>query len=317
MFLNSLAEAKPGALFLAPPLEEIFPEAARSRQIRLFVLRLDKIHPQMGGNKYYKLLDSLQVALAQNYRTLLTFGGAFSNHLYATAAAGKIFGLATLGLVRGEPVMPLNPTLAFAEKAGMQLHYLDRATYRRKNEAGFIEALRNQHGDFFLLPEGGTHPLALGGTARIYQQLPPEVDFVSLPVGTGGTMAGLMTALKNGQKVLGFAVLKNAGFLWGQMQLLLQQHFALVGQTYPPSLSDWMKARATLLLDYHGGGYARVPPALIDFCHQFEQEWQIPIEPVYSGKMFWGLWDLLQKGAFPEGSRIVALHTGGLQNKPA
>ncbi|GAB4399511.1 MAG: pyridoxal-phosphate dependent enzyme [Microscillaceae bacterium] len=310
-----MAKAKHEALFLRPPLEEIFPEAARSRQIRLFVLRLDKIHPQMGGNKYYKLLDSLQAALAQNYRTLLTFGGAFSNHLYATAAAGKIFGLTTLGLVRGERVMPLNPTLAFAEEAGMQLHYLDRATYRRKTEAGFIEELRKQYGDFFLLPEGGTHALALRGTARIYQELPPDFDFVCLPVGTGGTMAGLMTALKNGQKALGFAVLKNAGFLWDEMQLLLQQYFALSGQACPLALSDWMSARATLLLDYHGGGYARTPPVLIDFCRQFEQDWQIPIEPVYSGKMFWGLWDLLQKGAFPEGSCIVALHTGGLQNR--
>lgn len=265
--------------------------------------RDDLIHPALSGNKWRKLKYNLIEAERQNQNTLLTFGGAYSNHIHATAAAGKLFGINTIGMIRGERHEPLNPTIQFATEQGMHLDYMDRQTYRRKTESEVIDQLKEKYGDFYLVPEGGSNQFALPGCAEIIDELNEQLDneygYVCTACGSGGTLAGLISA-KPKQKLLGFAVLKGAGFLNDDVKRLLG------GADY----NNWQ-----INLDYHFGGYAKKDQVLIGFCEAFENEFNIPIEPIYSGKMFYGLFDLISKDFFPKMATIVALHTGGLQAK--
>ncbi|MDO7873101.1 pyridoxal-phosphate dependent enzyme [Hymenobacter sp. ASUV-10] len=255
-------------------------------------------------NKARKLKYNLQAARQQRHDTLLTFGGAYSNHIAAVAAAGRQHGLRTIGLIRGEATQPLNPTLAQAVADGMQLHYLDRASYRRRAEPDFQAELLQQHGPAYLLPEGGTNALALPGCAElvadIRQQI-PDFDVLAVPAGTGGTLAGLLCGLGEQQQALGVAALKNGGFLRGEVDALTQQ---AVGQ----KLENY-----TIETGYHFGGYARHSADLLAFIREFQAQHSVLLDPVYTSKMLFGVLDLIRQGRWAAGSTVVAIHTGGLQ----
>jgi len=291
------------------PVQEIQNNLLQSSGVRLFVKRDDLIHPQVSGNKWRKLKYNLLDAKKENQNTLLTFGGAFSNHIYATAAAGKVFGFKTIGLIRGERMEPLNPTLAYAEEVGMELHFITRSEYRQKADTAYQKQLRIQFGDFFLIPEGGTNESAIKGcselVAEVTTQLPELPDYWCASCGTGGTVSGIIKGLNGQQKVLGFSALKG-DFHQKDIQGLLEKVSPTfkVGDTF----SNWQ-----INTDYHFGGYAKFKPELIDFINTFQQENGIQLEPIYTGKLFYGIYDLIKNDYFPKGSSILAVHTGGLQ----
>ena len=271
----------------------------------LFIKREDLVDYELGGNKWRKMKYNLEAAIQQNHNTLLTFGGAYSNHIYATAAAGKRLGLNTIGIIRGEAYQPLNPTLQFASNCGMQLEYADRASYRKKTSQEYIDRLREKHGRFYLLPEGGSNVLAIKGCAEISKEIIEETngnfDIICSACGTGGTLAGIIHGLEARQKAIGFPALKGGDFLSKEIKNFLQLADS-------ESTAQWQ-----LNTDYHFGGYAKTTPELWHFIEQFKKDFDVPLDGVYTGKMFYGLFDLIKKGFFPKGCRIIAIHSGGLQ----
>lgn len=284
-----------------PAIEQIQETFLTENEVSLYILREDLNHTHISGNKWYKLKYNIEEAKKHGEDTLLTFGGAYSNHIYAVAAAGKIFNLKTIGIIRGEEHLPLNPTLSFAKEQGMTIHYLDRTSYRRKNSPEILDFLKNKFGDFYLLPEGGTNSLAVKGCSEIINHININFDYVCCPCGTGGTLAGLISGLGGKSFALGFAVLKGASFLRENVKSLL-------ASTGTPLLNNW-----DINLDYHFGGYAKINKQLLDFTANFSLTHKIPIEPIYTGKILYGIYDLIKQGYFKKGSKIIAVHTGGLQ----
>jgi len=269
----------------------------REKGITLYLKREDTIHPFVSGNKYRKLKYNLLEAKKQGKDTLLTFGGAFSNHIAATAYAGQEQGLKTIGVIRGEELenkWQNNPTLNMAHEYGMQFHFVSRSDYRLKNELSFLQDLAARFGDFYLLPEGGTNKLAVKGCTEILTQDDATFDYICSAVGTGGTVAGLINASRPHQTVLGFPALKG-NFLIEEIRTFAQNQ------------------RWQLVTDYHFGGYAKVDRQLIDFINLFKNETGIPLDPIYTGKMLFGIFELVKRDVFSPGSQILAIHTGGLQ----
>ncbi|UOQ54511.1 1-aminocyclopropane-1-carboxylate deaminase/D-cysteine desulfhydrase [Hymenobacter cellulosivorans] len=284
-------------------IQELHEPIAVQCGVRLLLLRDDLAHPELPGNKWRKLKYNLQTARTQGHDTLLTFGGAFSNHIAAVAAAGRLQGFRTIGLIRGEEILPLNPTLARATADGMQLRYLDRETYRRKHEPAVLAGLLAQTGPAYVLPEGGTNALALPGCAELITELTAQTsfDYIGVACGTGGTLAGLLTGLAGQRAALGVAALKNGGFLQADINALTQ---AAAGVTYD---------NYQLLTDYHFGGYAHFSAELLTFIHNFQVRHGVLLDPIYTGKLLYALLDQIQQSCFPVGSTVVAVHTGGLQ----
>lgn len=265
--------------------------------ITLHVRREDLIHPHISGNKYRKLKYNILEAKANKLNTLLTFGGAYSNHIAAVAYAGKENGLATIGIIRGEELsgkVDTNPTLTFAQSCGMQLHFVTRENYKLKSSELFIEDLRSQFGSFYFVPEGGTNVLAIKGCEEILNEGDAKYDFICCAVGTGGTISGIINSSENHQKVLGFSALKG-DFLKNDISNFVQK-------------KNW-----ELITDYHFGGYAKINTDLVAFINQFKAANDIPLDPIYTGKMMYGIFEMIESGFFPEGSKILAIHTGGLQ----
>ena len=265
--------------------------------ITLMMKREDLIDPIVSGNKFRKLKYNLLQAKARNQKQLLTFGGAFSNHIAAVAAAGKEHQFATIGIIRGNEIgnfVEGNPTLKFAAQCGMQFEFISREEYRKKSEPSFIDALEKKFGAFYLLPEGGTNALAVKGCEEILTQADSEFDFICCPVGTGGTISGLINSAKPHQKILGFPALKG-DFLKEEIC-----RFAT-------------NERWELITDYHFGGYGKVTDELVGFINTFFIKTGIPLDPIYTGKMVYGIIDLLQRNYFAEGAKILMIHTGGLQ----
>ncbi|ARK12058.1 pyridoxal-phosphate dependent enzyme [Fibrella sp. ES10-3-2-2] len=285
-------------VFLPDPFPEPVP-------IRLYLKRDDLLHPLVSGNKWRKLKHNLLEAREQALGTLLTFGGAYSNHLYATAAAGRVFGFNTIGVVRGDELAgkPLNTTLAFCREQGMTLHFVDRATYLRATEPAFQADLQERFGPCYIVPEGGTNELAIRGTAdilpEVHAQLGTWPDTVACAVGTGGTLAGLMLSAPSRVQVLGISALKvpDAG----------NAHFA--------GLPDCLPDNVVIRTDFHQGGYARTTPDLLQFIRDFEVRTGILLEQVYTGKLLFALFQLARTGYFPNQATVVAVHTGGLQGR--
>jgi 1-aminocyclopropane-1-carboxylate deaminase/D-cysteine desulfhydrase-like pyridoxal-dependent ACC family enzyme len=269
--------------------------------VELYIKREDLLHPEIPGNKWRKLKYNLLEAKRLQYHTLLTFGGAYSNHIAATAAAGKAYGFKTIGIIRGEEHLPLNPTLRFATSCGMQLQYISRDKYRLKGDPAFLQELSEQYGQPYILPEGGTNNLAITGCAEIVQDITMPYEYICCASGTGGTLAGIIAGLAGEKQVLGFPALKGGDFLQGDIKQLV---YSYSGRKF----SNWH-----LLTGYHFGGYAKVKPELLAFMQAFQKQHHIPLEPIYTGKMVYGTFDLIQQGYFPKGSRIIAIHTGGLQ----
>jgi 1-aminocyclopropane-1-carboxylate deaminase/D-cysteine desulfhydrase-like pyridoxal-dependent ACC family enzyme len=290
------------ASFLLPsPLEELTDPRLADRSVRLLLKRDDLIDPDVPGNKWRKLKYNLDAARRDGHRTLLTFGGAYSNHIRATSAAGRRFGFATIGVIRGEPHDPLNPVLAYAVRQGMTLTYLDRTTYRRKHEPDVVRRLHEEFGEFHLLPEGGSNALALPGCAEIPEEITERFTAVCCPVGTGGTLAGVAAGLRDGQEAIGFSALKGGGFLNEEVRRLQEQ-------AYGRGRGRWR-----IEPDYHFGGYAKRKPELIAFIDDFAARHGLRLEPVYGAKMMYGIFDLVEHAGFPEGSVIVAIITGATE----
>jgi 1-aminocyclopropane-1-carboxylate deaminase len=288
--------------YLLQPLPHL---SAARRDVRLLLWRDDLAHPVLPGNKARKLKYNLRQAWAEGHTRLLTFGGAYSNHLAAVAAAGRLYGFETIGLIRGEEHLPLNPTLARCVANGMALHYLDRTTYRQRSAPELLAALQRQFGPVYVLPEGGTNALALPGVAELIAELRQHTEFdaVAVAAGTGGTLAGLSLGLAEAHypaRAVGVAALKGADFLREDVAHLL----AAAGNT---------SGEYELHTDYHFGGYAKLPPALRTFIQQFEDDFGVLLDPIYTSKLLFGVLDLIEKGHFAPGSTVVAVHTGGLQ----
>ncbi|MCB0463076.1 MAG: pyridoxal-phosphate dependent enzyme [Flavobacteriaceae bacterium] len=265
--------------------------------VELYLKREDKIHPFISGNKYRKLKYNIIEAKNQKQNTLLTFGGAYSNHIAAVASAGKEFGFKTIGVIRGEELeqkFSNNPTLLFAKQCDMQFKFVSREVYRDKTSSEFLNALKNEFGEFFLIPEGGTNKLAIKGCEEILTEEDETFDFICCAVGTGGTIAGLINASKSHQKILGFPALKGD---------FLQKEIG----------KFTAKLNWELITDYHFSGYAKINSELVEFINRFKQEYNIPLDPIYTGKMMFGIFDLIKKGYFEKGTKILAIHTGGLQ----
>lgn len=269
--------------------------------VKLFIKRLDLIHPHISGNKWFKLKFNLEEAKTKRCDTLLTFGGAYSNHIHAAASAGKLFGFNTIGIIRGEEHLPLNPTLHFAKEQGMHIHYVSRSEYRNKHTKEFQDQLKEKFGNVYIIPEGGTNQLALKGAAEIPELIETDYDYLCTPCGTAGTISGLIARLEGKKNLLGFSVLKCGDFLIGNTEKLVEDY------THK-KFSNW-----TINLNYHFGGYAKINSELIDFITEFERLNRINLDYVYIGKMMYGIFDLLKSGYFKKNKRIVALHTGGLQ----
>ena len=265
--------------------------------ISVQVKREDLIHPFVSGNKFRKLKYNLLQAKAENQETLLTFGGAFSNHIAAVAFAGKERGFKTIGIIRGDELSSKiadNPTLLFAQNCGMQLEFISREEYRLKSEVSFLENLKQRFGSFYHIPEGGTNALAIKGCEEILTPEDADFDYICCSIGTGGTISGIINSILPHQKVLGFPALKG-DFLKEEIRNFAQS-------------DNW-----ELLTDYHFGGYGKVNEVLIQFINQFFTQNRIPLDPIYTGKMVFGVIDLIQNNYFPANSKILLIHTGGIQ----
>ena len=292
------------------PLQELHHPLFLKKNIRLWIKRDDLIHPIIQGNKWRKLKYNIKEAQRSNKKYLLTFGGAYSNHIHATAAAGAYFGIKTIGIIRGEEVQPLNPTLAYTRQCGMQLHFVDRKTYRLKEkllpQLNFFSTSKiNLQEECYILPEGGTNTLAIKGCQELAKEIDTQMetspDFVALSCGTGGTIAGIISGLNNTAHVLGFSALKG-DFLKTEIQHLLKE------ENNSSSINNW-----SLQTNYHFGGYAKFDQKLIDFINLFKRDYNIALDPLYTGKMMYGIFDLIQKDFFKSGSQLIVIHTGGLQ----
>ncbi|WP_396148374.1 1-aminocyclopropane-1-carboxylate deaminase/D-cysteine desulfhydrase [Flavobacterium sp.] len=265
--------------------------------IELFIKREDQLHPIISGNKFRKLKYNLAEAKRLGYKKLLTFGGAFSNHIVAVAGAGKEFGFETIGIIRGEELeekINENPSLAVAQQFGMKLVFVSRDKYRLKDTPEFLEEMQSQFGDFYLLPEGGTNELAIKGCEEILNELDSEFSYVCTSVGTGGTISGIINSAASHQNIIGFSSLKGD---------FLQKDIAKFAKQ-----KNW-----TINCEYHFGGYGKVTNELIDFINSFYILYEIPLDPIYTGKMMFGILDLIKNDFFPPNSKILAIHTGGLQ----
>ena len=272
------------------------------------ILRLDQLHPELGGNKWFKLQLNLRRLFQTNTRLVVSFGGAWSNHLRALAAAGEAFGFHTVGVIRGELPRPLNPVLAFARRRGMQLYPVTRAEYRDKDGECMRQRLQREFGDHYLLPEGGSNSLGYEGCKDIASLLPPERPgckrLIALPVGTGCTMAGLVAGLHETgavrTRVAGVKVLRADGYPETEIRSTLESE----GLGH---LDTWQ-----VFDSHHGGGYARVPTELSQFIGRFNASQPFVIEPVYSGKLLWWLADFIGSNQAGEFDELICLHTGGV-----
>ena len=274
------------------PLQKIEDDFLKGKEISLYVLRLDLVHQHISGNKWFKLKYNLEEVKKQAKNTLVTFGGAYSNHIVATAAAGKEFGFKTIGIIRGEELSEGdNPVLQFAKDCGMELHFISREEYRKK-DASFLPGVTD---DYYILPEGGTNELAVKGCSEISSLIDIPFDYICCAVGTGGTIAGIISSLKENQKAIGFPVLKGGEFLKNEIEKLV------------PS-----KTNFELQTEYHFGGYAKKTEELMTYITDFKSTYDIQLDFVYTGKMMFGVFDLIKKNYFPKGATVVAIHTGGL-----
>jgi 1-aminocyclopropane-1-carboxylate deaminase len=268
-----------------------------SSNCTVYVKREDLIHPIVSGNKFRKLKYNILHAKAENKTKLLTFGGAFSNHIAAVAYAAKKDGFESIGVIRGDELenkVNENPTLSFARNCGMQFDFVSRETYRKKSEPDFIENLKEEYGDFYLIPEGGTNELAIKGCQEILNEDDDAFDYICCSVGTGGTISGIINSTNECQKVLGFPALKG-DFLKDEICKFAKNN------------------RWDLISDYHFEGYGKINNELVAFINTFYKQTKIPLDSIYTGKMLFGVFDLIKKGFFPVNSKILVVHTGGIQ----
>ena len=270
-----------------------------AHKVNLYLLRLDTIDLYVGGNKLFKLKYNLKEAQKQGFKKILTFGGAWSNHLAAAASVNNN-PLSIIAVVRGEEPKTYSDTLNYCKEKEVELHFVSRGDYRNKTELSFIERLKNKFGDFYLLPEGGSNELAVKGCKEIIDYIPIDFDYICTPVGSGGTLAGITTGLKAHHQAVGFSALKGADYLTDEVNKLIGN-------------SESQNSKFSIINEYHFGGYAKTTAELLSFKTDFENQFNIPLDYVYTSKMMYGIFERIKKGNFKEDSTIVAIHTGGLQ----
>jgi 1-aminocyclopropane-1-carboxylate deaminase len=293
--------------------------------ISLEIKREDLLHPFVSGNKFRKLKYNLLQAKVGNQETVLTFGGAYSNHIAAVAYAGKEQGFKTIGVIRGDELgnkIAENPTLQFAQECGMQFEFVTREAYRLKTEPDFITNLEQKFGSFYLVPEGGTNVYAIKGCEEILTEEDAAFDFICCAVGTGGTISGIINSALPHQKVLGFPALKG-DFLKDEIRKFAANETHNKKDFSSDKIEKWVPDNQNLNIfaeenwelinDYHFGGYGKVNEELVQFINQFYKQTKVPLDPIYTGKMVFGVIDLVQKNYFPDNAKILLIHTGGLQ----
>ncbi|WP_299259959.1 pyridoxal-phosphate dependent enzyme [uncultured Aquimarina sp.] len=281
--------------------EEILHPILKEAKVSLYIKREDLIHEHISGNKFRKLKYNLLEAKRKGCDTILTFGGAYSNHIAATAAAGKLVGLHSIGVIRGDELakdldrtLSENDTLRFASDNGMKLKFVSRNDYKQKTSEYFLESLKREFGLFYCVPEGGTNDLAVRGCEEILTTDDGMFDYICCAIGTGGTISGIINASLTHQNIIGFPALKG-DFLSDEIKKYTHK-------------TNW-----SLTKEYHFGGYGKINSTLIEFINTFKQEQNIALDPIYTGKMLYGLFDSIQNGTFTKNTRILAIHTGGLQ----
>jgi 1-aminocyclopropane-1-carboxylate deaminase len=284
------------------PVQEIRHPTLDKAGIQLLVKREDLNHPHVSGNKWWKLKYNLQEAQISG-KPMLTFGGAYSNHIFATAAAAKELQLKSIGIIRGERMNPLNDTLSFAASQGMELHFVSRQAYRQKSDTSFLSHLHEKFGQFFLIPEGGTNVHAIRGCEEFALAKLHDINFdtLMLPVGTGGTIAGIVAGLTDNKEVIGVSVLKDGSFLTEDIRSLLK----IYGDT---TYGNW-----SVVTSYDHGGYAKATKELLDLLRAMKMQHNLPLDTVYTGKLMWAVLAEAERGRFSRGTTVLALHTGGLQ----
>jgi len=290
-------------LKLPSPLQALSDPLFDKYGIKVFAKRDDLIDPEISGNKWRKLKYNIEAA---NGLPILTFGGAFSNHIAATASACDRLGIKSIGIIRGEIIIPLNNTLQQAKDCGMLLHSVSRNEYRLKNSKEFYIILKKRFNNFYLVPEGGANLLGIKGAGEIITEIDREFDYLISAMGTGTTLAGMKVGSDKNQRQIGIPVLKNGGFLRDEVNKMVKEYCTKFNHSVPETNFE-------LFTDYHHGGYARISDELIEFMRYFYKQHNIKTDPVYSGKSAFALYDLIKKGRFSEGSTIVWLHCGGLQ----
>ena len=289
----------------ATPVQRLQAPLFDRQGVEFWVKRDDLIDAEIPGNKWRKLKYNLIAARQAGYSRLLTFGGAYSNHLHAVAHAGRRFGFETVGIVRGEAPPTLNNTLRQCRACGMDLHFISRKEYKQINTTAYIDQLKAQFGDVCVIPQGGSNALATRGCGELAEEINHQLEYpayIATACGTGGTLAGMIRAAKVEQQLLGIVVLKGASALANDIELLPQ-----------PEKPALLSASWRLIHDYHFGGYAKIPAPLKGFVTEFNAQFGFKIEPIYTGKLFFGLFELVLQGYFEPGTRLVAVHTGGLQ----
>ncbi|MCX6296647.1 MAG: pyridoxal-phosphate dependent enzyme [Bacteroidetes bacterium] len=282
------------------PIQKINSEYTSAHDIHLYVYRLDLNHQYISGNKLHKLHYNLLEVKKQNITTLLTFGGAFSNHIAATAAAGKEHGLKTIGIIRGEEYSELNPTLTFAKMCGMELHYVSRKIYQNKETLYKYVSEKFSEQNYYLIPEGGSNNFGVLGCMEITKNIPIDFDIICCPCGTGATISGITLSLKEHQQSIGFQILKAENYIEKEVSNWLK--------IFNSNQKNW-----EINESFHFGGYAKLKPELLNFIKEFEKEHSVPFDYIYTGKMMFGITEMIKNGFFKKGQTIVAVHTGGLQ----
>jgi 1-aminocyclopropane-1-carboxylate deaminase len=268
-------------------------------KIELWIKRDDLLHPIISGNKWRKLKFILDHALSSGADTIISMGGVYSNHLHALAYTGMVLGIKTLGIIRGEQPEALTPALCDMQNWGMELSFVSRSDYKQLRQYQGCHDLPGLKPQQYWLPEGGAQALALKGVAELVNEINVAYDMLCASCGTGTTLAGIIDAVPEQVSVMGFAALKNAGFLQTDVEALL-----------PRPCANWQ-----INHNYHFGGFAKTSPELMAFIAGFEYKTGILLEPVYTGKMMYALYDLIAKHTFQPGQRIIAVHTGGLQGR--
>ena len=289
-------------LNLPSPIQELSADLLIEKEIQLFVKRDDLIHPEISGNKWRKLSENIKEMEASNKEGIVSFGGAFSNHLYALAASGKLFNFKTIGLVRGEEGLN-NSTLSFCKSKGMQLEFLSRADYKLKDKPEFLSALKNKYPQFLIVSEGGANQNGRLGCQEIYKEIinykKHDFDYLLLSAGTGTTAGGICSVHDNVLKIGIVPALKGE---WMEKEI-----------SNSLNIKSLDKKRVNFFYDYHFGGYAKFDAELINFINKFKSTFEIQLDPIYTGKLFYGVFDLIKKDYFQSGSKILILHSGGLQ----
>ncbi len=296
-----MARLTPGEL---TPLQPLTKAIFQHKNIQVWLKRDDLNHPLIQGNKLHKLKYNLQKAKQLNCDTLISFGGAYSNHIAALSIAGKEQGFRTLAYIRGDELKNTpekwSHTLKEAHKYGMEFVFLTRQDYRKKNSDSFLKNLSQQQPNAYIIPEGGTNSLAVKGFKETINHLDiqcPEWTHLFTAVGTGGTLSGLSKYANEKQKIQGVATLKNAGYLEED-----------IGKLTPKK--NWQ-----LLTEYHGGGYAKNNPQILDIQTWFEQNFNVLLDPIYTNKMVFGFMEELRKDNIAENAKVILYHSGGLQGR--